>query len=69
MNWIDINEKHPEFNVVVLVTGEGRVAVARLISKTITADSVSLRFADGEYSNEDLWITVKYWAEIPEIPT
>ena len=68
MSWIDIEEQHPDFEVPIIVFGEGRVCIARLMRKGITKDTVSLDFQEGDSGLEDLWITPTHWLALPEKP-
>ncbi len=66
--WININEKHPEFHVPVLVCGEGRIAIARLITIIIHKDTTKFDFVENDLGMEDLYIAVSHWMPIPEAP-
>lgn len=68
MEWIDINEKCPDFETPILVCGEGRVVIARLTAKMVTIAKVTLDFQLGDSGLEDLWITPTHWMPLPALP-
>lgn len=70
MKWIDIEVTDPEFDVPILVTGENRVAIARLLRKVVSSTSDSstktFEFLEGDSGHETLWITPTHWMPIPD---
>lgn len=68
MKWIDTSENLPEFDVPVLVFGEGQVFWARLSEKTQTKDFVYLSFLEGAFSCERVWVKVSHWMPLPSPP-
>lgn len=47
MDWIDLEDKLPDFETPILLAGEGRIKIARLYRVSRTLDSVSLDFYEG----------------------
>lgn len=62
--WIGV-ETPPPFETEVLVRGEGRVALARLVSVTTSKTSVSLEWHEGS-GYDSIWFTPSEWMYIPE---
>lgn len=67
MEWIDIKKTIPDFETPILVCGENKIFIARLVRKSQTIDSVSLEFQVGDSGLEDLWITPTHWMPLPVI--
>lgn len=68
-HWIDIADQTPDFEKTIIVSGEGRVCLARLVQKIISKDSQTLGFQVGDSGYEDLWITPTHWMPLPEPAT
>jgi hypothetical protein len=71
MNWIDIKERRPEFEVPVLVCQQGKdtsLMIARLVSTRTSKDYVIHDFTDGCTGLDDYLYSVTHWMPLPELP-
>lgn len=68
MNWIKIDDQPPEIEVPIIVFGEERICIARLMSKTIFKEKTTFSFYVDQAGYEELWITPEYWMPLPLPP-
>lgn len=68
MDWIEITNKHPDFEEPVLVFGEGRTTIARLSTKTEGKEILSFNFLAGDSGYDNLWIIPTHWMPLPKPP-
>lgn len=66
MEWIDISQQAPEFEVPILVSGDGKILIARLVAQVTSKGSTSFEFQSGESGYDDLWIAPTHWMPLPE---
>jgi hypothetical protein len=70
MKWIDIKERRPEFDTLVLVCDKEQkesIIIAQLKNVIETKNDVSFNFQEGETRYEYL-CKVTHWMPLPELP-
>lgn len=69
MEWIKLEEKHPDFDVPVLVYGEYETSIAKLNTVSRSAIGVSFYFIEvTPCMTQALEITPTHWMPLPEPP-
>ena len=66
MDWINITGRFPAFDEDVLVFGEGKIVIAKLVTIVTTKDGASFDF---QYDNQPVWFNVTHWMPLPQPPT
>lgn len=65
MDWINITSRSPAFDEDVLVFGEGKVVIAKLVTAVTTKGGVSFDF---QMDYQSVWFNVTHWMPLPQPP-
>jgi hypothetical protein len=65
--WIPVDQDLPAFDKEVLVTGEGRVELAKLNDIVSRRSGNSPEWTAGKNSYEDIWFTPTHWCAFPDV--